>query len=66
METERLRTAQMQAERTLEARERAHRQRVKGLEEQVGIWDHVSLNLVLFLKESLHIIPMTIVFFEIN
>lgn len=37
METERLRTAQLQAERTLEARERAHRQRVKGLEEQVGI-----------------------------
>ena len=36
METERLRTAQMQAERTLEARERAHRQRVKGLEEQVS------------------------------
>ncbi len=36
METERLRTAQLQAERTLEARERAHRQRVKGLEEQVG------------------------------
>lgn len=36
METERLRTAQIQAERTLEARERAHRQRVKGLEEQVN------------------------------
>ena len=35
METERLRTAQIQAERTLESRERAHRQRVKGLEEQV-------------------------------
>ncbi len=35
METERLRSAQFQAERTLEARERAHRQRVKGLEEQV-------------------------------
>nr|XP_054768289.1 uncharacterized protein LOC129275835 [Lytechinus pictus] len=34
IETERLRTAQLQAERTLEARERAHRQRVKGLEEQ--------------------------------
>ena len=37
METERLRTSQLQAERTLEARERAHRQRVKGLEEQVGV-----------------------------
>lgn len=36
METERLRTAQMQAERTLEARERSHRQRVRGLEEQVA------------------------------
>ena len=35
METERLRSAQIQAERMLEARERAHRQRVKGLEEQV-------------------------------
>lgn len=35
METERLRTAQIQAERTLEARERANRQKVKGLEEQV-------------------------------
>lgn len=36
METERLRSAQIQAERTLEARERSHRQRVKGLEEQVA------------------------------
>ena len=35
LEIERLRTAQLQAERTLEARERAHKQRVKGLEEQV-------------------------------
>ena len=35
LEIERLRTAQIQSERTLEARERAHRQRVKGLEEQV-------------------------------
>ena len=34
-ETERLRSAQLQAERLLEARERAHRQRIKGLEEQV-------------------------------
>lgn len=37
METERLRSAQIQAERMLEARERAHRQRVKGLEEQVQL-----------------------------
>jgi len=36
METERLRGAQAQAERSLESRERAHRQRVKGLEEQVS------------------------------
>jgi rootletin len=35
METERLRSAQIQAEKLLEARERAHRQKVKGLEEQV-------------------------------
>ncbi|GFS25857.1 rootletin, partial [Elysia marginata] len=34
METERLRSAQQQAERLLEARELAHRQKVKGLEEQ--------------------------------
>lgn len=34
-EVERLRSAQVQTERTLEARERAHRQRVSGLEEQV-------------------------------
>lgn len=36
METERLRSAQMQAERLLEARELTHRQKVKGLEEQVS------------------------------
>nr|XP_025036497.1 rootletin [Pelodiscus sinensis] len=35
LEIERLRGSQIQAERTLEARERAHRQRVKGLEEQI-------------------------------
>ena len=35
MEVDRLRGVALQAERTLEARERAHRQRVKGLEEQV-------------------------------
>lgn len=41
-EVDRLRSAQVQTERTLEARERAHRQRVRGLEEQVlrpgGLW----------------------------
>lgn len=41
-EVERLRSAQVQTERTLEARERAHRQRVRGVEEQVlrpgGLW----------------------------
>lgn len=34
-EVEWLHSAQAQTERTLEARERAHRQRVRGLEEQV-------------------------------
>jgi hypothetical protein len=37
METERLRSAQIQAERMLETRERAHRAKVKGLEETVSI-----------------------------
>ncbi|XP_014668845.1 PREDICTED: rootletin-like [Priapulus caudatus] len=36
METERLRTAQQQAERTLDSRERSHRMRIKSLEEQVA------------------------------
>ena len=36
METERLRANQNQAERTLESRERTHRQKVKGLEEQAS------------------------------
>lgn len=36
-ETGRLRTANQQAERVLEAKERAHRQRVKELEEQVCV-----------------------------
>lgn len=36
METERLRSAQTQAERMLETRERAHRAKVKGLEETVS------------------------------
>jgi len=36
METERLRSAQDQAERTLDARERQNRQRVKGLEETIS------------------------------
>lgn len=35
-EAERLRVTQREAERTLAARERAHRHRVKGLEEQVS------------------------------
>ena len=34
-EMERLRSANAQSERTLEARERSHRQRIRGLEEQV-------------------------------
>ena len=34
-ETERIRSSQTAAERALEAREKAHRARVKGLEEQV-------------------------------
>lgn len=34
-ETDRVRDAQLQAEQALESREKAHRQRVKGLEEQV-------------------------------
>ena len=33
---ERLRSAHAQSERTLESRERSHRQRIRGLEEQVG------------------------------
>merc|ERR1712187_496923 len=32
---ERLRSAHAQAERTLESRERSHRQRIRGLEEQI-------------------------------
>lgn len=35
METDRLRDAQLQAEQALESREKAHRQRVRCLEEQV-------------------------------
>ena len=34
-ETERIRSSQTAAERALEAREKSHRTRVKGLEEQV-------------------------------
>ena len=37
LETERLRSAQIQAEKLLDARERANKQRVRGLEEQVFI-----------------------------
>lgn len=35
LETDRLRDSQLEAERALETREKAHRQRVKCLEEQV-------------------------------
>ncbi|KAL8563296.1 hypothetical protein ACOMHN_063958 [Nucella lapillus] len=35
MEMERLRSSQIQAEKMMEARERCHRQKVKGLEEQI-------------------------------
>lgn len=54
METERLRTAQYQAERTLEARERAHRQRVKGLEEQVHTYTHTHTQCTLEARERAH------------
>lgn len=40
---ERLRTAQAQSEKTLEARERAHRQTVKGLKEQVRVRVRITL-----------------------
>lgn len=43
METDRLRQAQMQAERLLESRERANRQKVKGLEETVSIRIYTKL-----------------------
>jgi len=36
VETERIRTSQTAAERALEAREKSHRARVKGLEDQVN------------------------------
>lgn len=36
METERFRTAQLEGERRMEARERSHRQRIKGLEETIA------------------------------
>ena len=43
METERLRTAQIQAERMLETRERANRTKIKGLEETVSdVFDSVN------------------------
>lgn len=49
LEIERLRHNQMQAERALEARERAHRQRVKVLEDQVCYRD---IKCVLFYYQS--------------
>jgi len=45
LETERLNSAQHQAERLLEARERTHRQQVKALEEQVSQRFAVSHNI---------------------
>jgi len=39
MESERSRQSQTQIEKTQVARERAHKQRIKGLEEQVSIMD---------------------------
>jgi hypothetical protein len=41
-ETERIRSSQTAAERALEAREKAHRARVKGLEEQVSLAARLS------------------------
>jgi rootletin len=35
LETDRIRTSQVQTEKTLEVREKVHRQRIKSLEEQV-------------------------------
>ena len=50
---ERLRSAHSQAERTLESRERAHRQRIRGLEEQVKIKSPIwNRNFVCFKIES--------------
>jgi len=37
MEMKRLKSAQFEAERQLDARERVHRERIRGLEEQVMI-----------------------------
>lgn len=60
METERLRTANLQAERTLEARERTHRQRIKGLEEQVNL-NNALISILLVIDWQ--IIPVFFVFF---
>lgn len=49
-ETERIRSSQTAAERALEAREKAHRARVKGLEEQVLTVRVDHLDLVLSLS----------------
>ena len=46
METDRLRQAQMQAERLLESRERANRQKQKGMEETVSV--HLAVCSVVF------------------
>lgn len=43
-ETERIRSSQTAAERALEAREKAHRTRVKSLEEQVSSHSELKLS----------------------
>lgn len=52
METDRLRQAQIQAERLLESRERANRQKVKGLEETVSLsellTDEIKISAILY------------------
>merc|ERR1712156_18323 len=55
-EMERLRSAHAQSERTLESRERAHRQRIRGLEEQITtLKDQLALEIrrkQAYLKEA--------------
>jgi rootletin len=47
VETERIRSSQTAAERALEAREKAHRARVKGLEEQVSFRCHPMMYILI-------------------
>lgn len=49
LEAERLRSAQLQAERTLQSQERTHRQRVKNLEEQVQYMCRLSIFFLIIL-----------------